>query len=179
MGYMMHLMDSEFRITKDQIPDALAAIKSLAGKETIAGYKDHPPHFSWVITEEFLNAKTLHDAFQAWNWSLDEEVEDDAVLFDFLGEKRGDEHIFFNAIAPYVKPGSFIQMVGEDGVIWRWYFDGHSASIQFGRVIFDEMAYELVLQRVREHKVAGWYHLIPEEYEAIRRSILGEDEPSS
>ena len=45
------------------------------------------------------------------------------VEIDFEGERLGhDEDVMFNAIAPYVEDGSFIEMVGEDGDRWRWVF---------------------------------------------------------
>lgn len=41
----------------------------------------------------------------------------------FEGENQdGTEHEMFNAIAPFVEPGSYIEMQGEDGAIWRWVF---------------------------------------------------------
>ena len=44
------------------------------------------------------------------------------VEVEFTGEKLWDQFEAFCEIAPFVKPGSYIQMIGEDGCIWRWYF---------------------------------------------------------
>lgn len=155
MGYEMMLMESDFRIRKENHNAALRAVKALQGKETIhigAG----APHFRWVTTEEFVNAKTLEKAFRAWNWSLEIDERGDAILFDFLGRKRGDEIILFNAVAPYVEPNAYIQMVGEDGVIWRWWFDGSTATVHFGRVLFDDLAKDLILSRIDSGDLVDW-----------------------
>ena len=51
------------------------------------------------------------------------DVKDEMNSIYFEGEKYGDDDLIFNAIAPYVEDGSYIQMNGEDGAIWRWVFE--------------------------------------------------------
>lgn len=34
---------------------------------------------------------------------------------------------YFSALDPLVKSGSFIEVTGKDGDIWRWYFHGEVA----------------------------------------------------
>ena len=41
---------------------------------------------------------------------------------DFTGEKLWDHDEMFKEIAPYVEDGSYIEMHGEDGSMWRWVF---------------------------------------------------------
>ena len=50
----------------------------------------------------------------------------------------GPEHDLLQAIAPWVREGSFIEMTGEDDSVWRWYFDGLNCQHQPGRVVYDE-----------------------------------------
>jgi hypothetical protein len=40
----------------------------------------------------------------------------------FVGEKLTNDFEMFEAIASFVEKGSYIQMAGEDFLIWRWYF---------------------------------------------------------
>lgn len=40
----------------------------------------------------------------------------------FIGEKLCNDLEMFQSIAPYVKDGSYIWMMGEDGSQWRWVF---------------------------------------------------------
>ena len=43
---------------------------------------------------------------------------------DFCAEKLHDEYGMFQEIAPFVRGGSFIEMMGEDSQVWRWVFRG-------------------------------------------------------
>jgi len=43
---------------------------------------------------------------------------------DFCAEKLHEEYSMFREIAPFVRDGSFIEMRGEDSLIWRWFFRG-------------------------------------------------------
>lgn len=40
------------------------------------------------------------------------------------GDRLGDQDDFFHSIGAYVTPGSYMLCRGEDGVIWRWRFEG-------------------------------------------------------
>ena len=120
MGYCMQQINDKFCIKVENQEGALKAIKDLAGGETI---KDASGlHYSWVITEEFLKAKTLDKAIKAWNWYVYIDDVGDMRDIEFLGEKLGDDEILFSAIAPFVDEGSYIEMDGEDGSKWRWIF---------------------------------------------------------
>jgi hypothetical protein len=125
MGYCMNLSDSDFFIPKSKKAAALKAIKALAGKETI-NMGGSGPHFSWVTTSEFVEAKTLGSAVRAWRWYVDEDDKGNVTGIGFNGEKLGDDNLLFDAISPFVRKGSFIQMRGEDDHMWRWVFDGKS-----------------------------------------------------
>ena len=61
--------------------------------------------------------------FDQGRWAV--EFDDDGNVNDiqFEGEKKGwGEDELFEKIAPFVKDGSFIEMHGEDGGMWRWVF---------------------------------------------------------
>lgn len=54
------------------------------------------------------------------------EIDDDgnATSIDFVGNKMSyDEDEMFKKIAPFVESGSYIEMRGEDGGMWRWVFE--------------------------------------------------------
>lgn len=132
MGYYMSQTDCSFSMTKEDAEKALQAIKDLAGKET---YGDH---FSWVDTKRFLEAKTFKEATEAWRWSAEEDKEGNINGLWFQGDKSGDEDTLFDAIAPFVKEGSFIEMSGEDSTYWRWKFTGGKCIEVYGHVVFDD-----------------------------------------
>lgn len=110
---------AEFSIKSENFCKTLAAIKALAGRETIRDSTGM--HFSWVDTEKFLQAKTLSEAMMAWRWDV--HTEDGVIGIEFMGEKLGDDLVLFKAIAPFVESGSYIEMRGEDGALWRWVFE--------------------------------------------------------
>lgn len=132
----MHCVEGSFEIKKDNHAKALEAIKSLAGKETISDGSGR--HFSWVDTEDFIEATSLYDAIAVWGWEPEEaERGGDIIGISFIREKLGDEEVLFNAIAPYVEADSYIEMQGEDGERWRWVFDGKICKEVSAKIVWE------------------------------------------
>lgn len=122
MGYGIRQTGSNFHITCANKDRALAAIHMLQGKETIRD--SGGAHFSWV-DPNFASAVSFIEAMHCWRWSVSEDkLSADIDKIRFEGENYGDDEILFNAIAPFVETGSFIEMRGEDGTLWRYVFDG-------------------------------------------------------
>lgn len=113
MGYYMSLQDSSFEIKKNKISSAAKAIRSL----------DDGTRYSWV-DNGFSKAKSIEVLFAAWRFECERDANGDILYMVWDGEKSGDERVLFNAIAPYVEKGSFLEWHGEDGEMWRWIFDG-------------------------------------------------------
>lgn len=134
MGYHIEQRAGKFRIDAEQTGAALAAIKGLAGQETVTDASG--PHYRWVDTAEFLAAETFAEALLAWRWEV--EVFDGEAIeaIQFYGEKLGDDDLLFAALAPYVKAGSYLEMQGEDGEAWRWEFDGKACREVNGELVF-------------------------------------------
>jgi hypothetical protein len=131
MGYCMTQQDSKFIIKIGNHKEALAAIKALAGKETCGD------HFSWVDTSDFKKARNLAEALDAWRWKVEVGEDYNIVGISFEGQKLGDDETLFRAIAPFVEPGSFIEMQGEDGCLWRWLFEEDGFRQQDARIVWD------------------------------------------
>jgi hypothetical protein len=129
VGYYSQLTQQKFRIKKENKDKALKAIYALAKDAPKMGGGSWGPrgttrHFSWVVTNDFALAKTLEVALRAWRW--DAEVDDatgDIHSLEFTGEKLGDDSALWDAVAPFVEHGSYLQMAGEDGMEWRWVFN--------------------------------------------------------
>lgn len=122
MGYCMQQHDACFTIKREKQDDCLKAIKALGDNVPKYGY-------SWVDTSKFMKANDLAAALDAWRWTA--EVDDetgDVTAINFRGEKLGDDHVLWNAIAPFVEPDCYIQMGGEDGSAWRWTFNGKTCE---------------------------------------------------
>jgi len=132
MGYQMTQEYTQFRIDNKNHKDTLRAIKALAGKETCGD------HFSWVDTHGFLEANTLAKAFDAWRWEVNIDEDCNIVGIQFCGQKLGDDAILFKTIAPFVKPGSYIEMRGEDGLMWRWLFEESGFREQGAKIVWED-----------------------------------------
>ncbi|KKM85108.1 hypothetical protein LCGC14_1292370 [marine sediment metagenome] len=120
MGYYMYQEDTQFFMKKDDLQYALAAVRGLVGRETIndsSGY-----HYPWV-DNSFRERTDFRDIMDDWRWEIEQDVDESVVGLEFLGEKLGDDELLFDTIAPWVKDGSFIEMRGEDGSMWRWEFN--------------------------------------------------------
>lgn len=143
MGYYMNQRDANFRIKAENQAKALQAIKDLAsrvdegGGGCWSGGRKIEAYFSWVETSNFTKARTLEDAMRAWRWQIEGEEGGDVDSIMFAGEKSGDDSILLGAIAPYVEAGSFIEMQGEDGAIWRWSFDGTAMVEQYANIVWE------------------------------------------
>lgn len=138
MGYCMKQKASQFFISRESLPQVREAIRSMLGDVEDEGrggaWKGGvktASWYSWVENEELENAQNAVEAIQAWGW--EPELDDDGNIVDiyFQWEKLGQEDLMFQRIAPWVKDGSYIEMSGEDGCVWRWVFkDGECQEIR-------------------------------------------------
>ena len=113
MGYEIRQGETSFFISKDHTEEALDAIHALAKKGK---------RFMWVENDEVLESSDIDAALWCWRWQSVYDDKDNIVDLEFEGEKGGDDDVLFGAIARFVRPGSFIQMSGVDGAVWRWVF---------------------------------------------------------
>ena len=132
MGYCIEQTESQFRLASEHHDAALRAIQGLVGSETISDTSGR--HFSWVRSG-FERIDNLEEMLKEWRWEP-AYLDGDIVGLRFFGEKSGDDGAMLNAIAPFVDAGSYVQMQGEDGAVWRWYFNGDTCETQAGVVVF-------------------------------------------
>ncbi len=126
MGYYISQRETEFGFKKNTESEAvLRSIQELCKSNT---------NFSWVNNKIVLEAKTLQEALAEWRWSYGKPFQN--YPLEFTGEKIGDDITLFRVIAPYVKKGSFIEMVGEDGARWRWTFNGVTATEKSAKIVW-------------------------------------------
>jgi hypothetical protein len=116
MSYSIQINKAEFRIRAENQRAALLAARKLP--ETKYAYVDR----NW------RKARDLYATFEAWGYEPTMEDGDgapgDIIELSTSNEVLGDEERLFEAIAPYVEPGSYIEYAGRDGDMWRWSFDG-------------------------------------------------------
>jgi len=140
VGYFIKQTDSYFLMKAEYLDEAMKKSKLLLTPEVkekrgAAGHtwrgKDIPieKHYAWVDEGGALNAETFKKVAQAFRWDMDLDDNGDVYWIAFNGEKYGgDEMVFLNTIAPYVKKDSYIEMEGEEGERWKWYFTGETCE---------------------------------------------------
>jgi len=116
MGYDMDLRQARFRILSGKDDAALAALKNVKKLSQVS------------VFCSFINKTNLKDALWELGWDYcvnDPDYSSPGRCRDifFNGECMGEEADIFEALAPFVKSGSYIEMIGEDGEIWRWAFE--------------------------------------------------------
>ena len=133
MGYCMEQTDSNFIIKKENFRDALNNLKAVFTPDRMTCID----HFSWVRTDIVLNAETLEEALKEIRYDPIFNDNGDIIDVEFLGEKYGDEEIFFTSLAPFVEKDSYISFEGEDGCEWTWSFNGKEVRKNFRKRNFD------------------------------------------
>jgi len=127
MGYCIEMTESNFVIKKENFEKALKSLKDVFVPENmtccdcISGKNYY--HFSWVDTKTVLKSTNLGEALEEIRYIPKFNQDGDICDVEFIGEKYGDEEIFFNALAPYVESGSYLYFKGEDGDTWKWLFE--------------------------------------------------------
>ena len=134
MGYYADQMDASFAINRKSFTKALKAIKAL-GKER--GDMPYGCFCSWVDMG-FVDAENLMDAMEAWRWEVEIDEKGNISGVEFMGEKLGDDKVLFDAIAPFVKDGSYIEMQGGDGEMWRWVFKDGKCEEIYPKIHWDD-----------------------------------------
>jgi hypothetical protein len=143
MGYCIDLVKSDFFLAADQKPAAMAAMRQLALHASDgSGMGGGARWFSWMNGTPFSTdwkgpfRATLEEVFDDWRYPVKTDEAGNIVGIYFNGEKLGDELVFFKSIAPYVREGSYLNMSGEDGERWQWFFDGTTCEEKAGTVIY-------------------------------------------
>lgn len=139
MGYYINQVGSNFTIKKENIQKAWDSLIELFKIEEKSIYDSSGCHYSWINTEDVLNATTFEEAMSEARWDAEiNPLNGDIIDIYFNGEKLGDEEIILSAIAPYVENGSYIIIQGEEYERWKWKFvDGKLEEIS-GHYVFDD-----------------------------------------
>ena len=102
------------------------------------GMNYHPMKwFSWMEPNYPETLKTFPEILTALGFdvSYDEVGNIDGLSYN---NKIGNEDLFLQAIAPFVRNGSYINWMGEDHTMWQNSFDGEKMTTKTGRVVFDD-----------------------------------------
>ena len=147
---MINQIDSYFNMKKETFDDALKVTKALLTDESkeqygttgyvMQGGEVTSRHYGFVQEENVARANNFKDAAQAFRWDMWIDDAGDIYGTMFNGEKyTGSEITFLNAIAPYVREGSYIEMQGEEGERWKWYFDGKECTEHTAQILYPDV----------------------------------------
>lgn len=125
MGYEISLMNQNFYIAKENINDALCAINKTAEE----------------FNEKYSYSLEIHsNIYEAFNFHSYHVAQDnDGNIFDINYEsyKLRDEFEFlFKPIEKFVRDGSYIQMLGEDGQMFRWVFSNGVCEEIYPKIVW-------------------------------------------
>lgn len=128
MGYDARQVECDFEIRVENHPSALETLKAVASERG---------SLCWVNSTDLEEAETLTEALRKCGWDAKLDAAYNIVSIQFEWEKIGDEDVLFNAVAPFVKEGSFIHMVGGDGDHWRWVFRNGGCVEETGKIVWE------------------------------------------
>jgi len=138
MGYYVNISESSLLIKKENFESCYEAMCDLNNNNSIKnggaygvdiqyveGNKwDKNKWFSWMDWNYPETCKTFIDILEKLGFEYFKFDEQGNLVELNYGSKIGQEQLFFEAIAPYIGKGSYINWVGEDNLMWQWYFNG-------------------------------------------------------
>lgn len=141
MGYCVEVLDMKVRIRKENLEEAYRRMCALNDRTDLKHSGSMLPDgtwssFSWIhkdYPEQCIDAREIFEElrFQCV------EADGTLIIHSFIGEKIGDEDIFFKEIEDLVEDGSYAEWLGEDGERWKWFFNGSGMEIKQGKVSYD------------------------------------------
>jgi len=126
MGYDMEQRDASFFIARQDRRPASGALKALAERESLR----------WVNQQQIRSARSLATALLACGWRVKADDEENIVGISWEWGKAGDDLKIFQAIAPWVRSGSYVEMLGDGGYHWRWVFNRGECIVVKAEITF-------------------------------------------
>ena len=130
-------MDVDFTIPAENTQEAFQALCNLNTKDELksgcifSSQKLIKPENSTSLAEDpsvrFINmpwnydevCETVEEILELLNFSVEKDLEGDVHILFFESDRGGDEEVFVESLAPYVKSGSFIEWQANSGEMWR------------------------------------------------------------
>lgn len=118
MGYHVDLVEADFTVPFEHINTIEDKFRTLntcdslkrGGSYNADGTKN--PWFSFMnMWEDSFTAK---ETFECLGFDV-EESDDGSLSLTYFSNKSGQEELFLMCVAPFVKDGSYLNWVGEDG----------------------------------------------------------------
>ena len=148
MGYSVETLGVDFLIPTENLEAAFTALKELNKRDDLKGgraagtrpdgsYGIIERYFAWMPANYDETCKDAEEVFNELGFQTSVDNEGLRVEWWIDNSSRGDEEHFFEAVAPFVKPGSYIEWEGEDYQRWRWDFDGKTMTEKTGTITWE------------------------------------------
>ena len=143
MGYYVNTVDHNILLRKQDMDKAYKAMCDLNQRDDLKsggtwggdgvsakdprpeGLDYHPAKwFSWMDANYPEKCKNMEDILHELGFENIRYDENGKLIDLSYNSKIGDEELFFESMARFIYPGSYINWRGEDNEIWQWYFDG-------------------------------------------------------
>lgn len=152
MGYYTRITETNMFISKDDFVYCYEAMCKLNDRDDLKkggswgggngisadnprpeGMTYHPAKwFSWLDANYPEKCKTMQDILFELGFE-DIKLDEDGNLIDlWYDNKTGDEALFLQIISPYVKAGSYVNWIGEDGTRYQFFFNGKEMIMKAG-----------------------------------------------
>jgi hypothetical protein len=134
MGYYVHITDSNAGIGLDEMPAALDALRALDARDDLksGGSSAGDKWFSWMNDFDLANAPSVASVLERLGFDVDHDSYGGLSIIGY-DNKKGDEGIFIQTLAPFIESGSYIEWQGEDSQAYRWGFHGGEMETQYDR----------------------------------------------
>lgn len=147
MGYFVNITNQNFFVAKENFNAAYEAMCALNDRDDLKtggswgeglnadsprpeGMTYHPSKwFAWMSPDFPDHCKDFLSVLTQMGFEYDLDSEGNLALVHY-DNKTGAEGYFFEAIAPFIQDGSFIEWRGEDGGEFRWLFTNGTCSEQ-------------------------------------------------
>jgi hypothetical protein len=178
MGYYVRTMDNhtEFFMDKKHFDDAYKTMCALNDRDEAkrggrfggegidsksprpAGMDYHPARwFSWLQADYPNHYKTAPELLEGIGFTISYDADGNINGLSY-DDKTGQEELFLEAIAPYVREGSRLVWQGEDGAIYAFGFGGNgemlaqdvSLDYAIRKVLDETMTNEVVKQALEQ-----------------------------
>ena len=147
-------MDVDLTIPAKNTQEAFQALCNLNTKDDLksgcifSSQKLIKPENSTSLAEDpsvrFINmpwnydevCEEVEEILELLNFSVEKDLEGNVHILSFESDHGGDEEVFLKALAPYVKPGSFIEWQAEGDEMWRNDFVQGKMTTSSGEVVW-------------------------------------------
>jgi hypothetical protein len=164
MGYYIEQHDTCFIIKKKNFTAVRKALIKAINSSKIS---------DWVNISQ-INKKGLKRLLEECRWEPAFSKAGDIDYIRFTGQKIGNEEELFKTLAPFVEPGCYIEIFGEEDAHWQYQFDGKKMK-EVGGVLDYEENIEIVNALLETKEVLPTLIGIHPKLDAKIAKVLNED----